>query len=399
VATALVISLSDLGSDPRVDRQIDFLRAEYRVVAAGFGPSAYDDVEFIELQRVALPRPVRRLKRLGALAKRILGAHERGYWSDPDHRRWRQLLGGLDVDLILVNDADMLPLALSVGNAVPVVFDAHEYSPTQFETRLLWRLLERPHVRWICRRYLNRVAGMMVVSEGIAASYEREFGVHGVVVTNAPRFEALAPSGIGKTIRLVHFGWPNPERRLGDTIDAVGLLDEHYSLDLFLKAGGSSHRHLEKLKERAAGDPRIRFPDPVPMRALPGVANAYDIGVFLLPPQHVHQEFTLPNKFFEYIQGRIVPAIGPSPEMARIIRQWDCGIVAADYTPAAFAAAITGTSPERLAQLKENVDRAARELCAERNRGIVLDVVARALAASSADEPSLPSEGGARASR
>jgi hypothetical protein len=372
--------MSDLGSDPRVDRQIDFLRTEHRVVAAGFGPSAYDDVEFIELERVTLSRPVRRLKRLGALANRILGAHERGYWSDPDHRRWRQLLGGLDMDLIVVNDTDMLPLALSIGDAAPVVFDAHEYSPTQWEARLLWRLLERPHVRWICRRYLSSVAGMMVVSEGIAAMYEREFGVRGVVVTNAPRFEELAPSGIGENIRLVHFGWPNPERRLADTIEAMGLLDEHYSLDLILKAGPSSQRHLEKLRERAAGDPRIRFPDPVPMRDLPRVANAYDIGVFLLPPRHVHQEFTLPNKFFEYIQGRIVPAIGPSPEMTRIVREWDCGIVADDYTPAALAEGIAGITRERLAELKENVDRAAQELCAERNEGIVLDVVARALA-------------------
>jgi glycosyltransferase involved in cell wall biosynthesis len=220
---------------------------------------------------------------------------------------------------------------------------------------------------------------MMVVSEGIAASYEREFGVRGVVVTNAPRFEELAPSEIGETIRLVHFGWPNPERRLADTIDAMRLLDGRYSLDLFLKGGDPSDRHLTELKQRAAGDPRIRFRDPVPMRDLARVANPYDIGVFLLPPRHMHQEFTLPNKFFEYIQGRIVPAIGPSPEMARIVSEWDCGIVADDYTPAALADAIAGITRERLAELKENADRAARDLCAERNRPVVLDVVARAL--------------------
>jgi hypothetical protein len=135
------------------------------------------------------------------------------------------------------------------------------------------------------------------------------------------------------------------------------------------------------------------------MRDLPRIANVYDIGVFLLPPQHVNQEFTLPNKFFEYIQGRIVPAIGPSPEMARIVREWDCGIVAEDYTPEAFATAIRRTSRSRLAELKENVDRAARELCAERNAPIVLDLAARALgeAASSAARPSLPSVGEARA--
>jgi glycosyltransferase involved in cell wall biosynthesis len=220
------------------------------------------------------------------------------------------------------------------------------------------------------------------------------------VVTNAPRYEELAPTAVGDPIRLVHFGWPDPQRRLEDTLAAMELLDEHYSLDLLL-AGSGPPGYLERLRQLATGDPRVRFLDPVPMRELPRFANAYDVGVFLLPPQHVNQEFTLPNKFFEYIQGRIVPAIGPSPEMARIVRNWDCGILAEDYTPEAFAAAIGGTGRERLAELKENVDRAARELCAERNRPIVLDVVSRALGSepSSADRPNLPSAGEARASR
>ena len=60
------------------------------------------------------------------------------------------------------------------------------------------------------------------------------------------------------------------------------------------------------------------------------------------------------------------------------MHEWDCGIVAEDHTPGAFAAAIAGTSRARLSELKQNVDRAAQELCAEHNRPIVLDVVASA---------------------
>jgi glycosyltransferase involved in cell wall biosynthesis len=399
MAAVLVISLSDFGTDPRVDRQIDFLRAEHRVLAAGFGRPAYGDVEFIELERAPLQDLVPRARRAASVATRLLGLHERAYWSDPDHRRWRRALSGLGAGLVVANDTRALPLAFSVKGGAPIVFDAHEYSPVEFETSRLWRLLERPRVRWICRRYLPQVAGMMAVSQGIADRYEQDCGVSSMVVTNASRFEPLAPTKVSDPIRLVHFGWPDPQRRLEDTLAAMELLDERYSLDLFLLVGNASRRHLERLKERAAGDRRIRFLDPVPMREISRFANAYDIGVFLLPPQHVNQEFTLPNKFFEYIQGRIVPAIGPSPEMARIVREWDCGIVADDYTPEGFAAAIAGTSRSRLAELKENVDRAARELCAERNRPIVLDIVARALAesASSADRPNLPSAGEARA--
>ena len=380
MATALVISLSDLAGDPRVDRQIDFLRGEHSVIAVGFGRPEYEDVRFVELERTAFSGPARFLRRGIRLATGLLRLHRLGYWSEPDHRRWRRALDGLKADVLVVNDAAALPLAFAVAGRAPVVFDAHEYAPSEFQASRLWRLLARPRIRWICRRYLPRVARMMTVSPGIADRYERDFGVRSVVVTNAPRFEELTPSPIEDPIRLVHFGWPDPQRRLEETLAAMELLDEHYSLDLLL-IGAGPPGYLESLRRRAVDDSRIRFLDPVPMRELPRFANAYDIGVFLLPPQHVNQEFTLPNKLFEYIQARIVPAIGPSPDMARVVREWDCGIVADGYTAEAFAAAIADAEGQRLAELKVNVDRAARELNADLNRPIVLDAVEQALRA------------------
>jgi len=50
----LVVSHSDLSSDPRVDRQIDALRGLYDVVAAGFRPPRYEDVSFVD---ISIPPP------------------------------------------------------------------------------------------------------------------------------------------------------------------------------------------------------------------------------------------------------------------------------------------------------------------------------------------------------
>ncbi len=388
MATVLVISLSDLGKDPRVDRQIDFLRGEHRVIAAGLGPPAHQDVEYVPLASDRRPGAADRLRGALARALRILRVHRAAYWLDPELRRQRRLLAGVEADALMVNDAIALPLVLSVAAAKPVVFDAHEYAPVEWETSRAWRMSMRPHVRWICRAYLPRVARITAVSPEIGSRYEADSGVSATIVTNAPRFEKLAPSEVGDTIRLVHFGWPDPMRRLGDTIEAMGLLDGAYSLDLLLITPESLRGELGELQRLAAGDPRIRFLDPVPMRELPRFANGYDIGVHLLPPATFNQKFALPNKFFEYIQARIVPAIGPSPEMARILGEWDCGIVAADYTPEALAAAISGTSRERLAELKRNADRAAGELSAAHNRQVVLDAVAQALSPAAAGAPS-----------
>ena len=72
--------------------------------------------------------------------------------------------------------------------------------------------------------------------------------------------------------------------------------------------------------------------------------------------------------------------IGPSPEMAPIVREFDCGVVAPGFTarrarsrpprPDARGASTT---------LKEGADRAAEVHNAERNRDVVLAVVDEAL--------------------
>jgi glycosyltransferase involved in cell wall biosynthesis len=380
MATILVVSLSDFGTDPRVDRQIDFLRGDHHVIAAGFGPPIYDDVDFVELDVAKLPRYPRFLLELGiAHGERLLGLNKRAYWADRSLRHWRPLLSWIRKDLTIVNDLIVLPLAFSIDDEAPVVFDAHEHAPSEYVSSRAWRLLRRRHVRWICRTFLTRVAGMMAVSPGIGALYQREFGTPSVVVTNAARFHDLEPSQVHEPVRLVHFGIADPQRRLGDTLDAVKMLGAGYTLDLLLMAEGRLQEHLSDLRRSVAGEPRIRFLDPVPMRELVPFANSYDVGLFMLPSATPQAEFTLPNKFFEYIQAGIVPAIGPSPDMARIVREWDCGIVAEEYTPEALAAAIASVASERLAELKRNAHRAARQLCAERNRELVIDVVDRAL--------------------
>ena len=102
----------------------------------------------------------------------------------------------------------------------------------------------------------------------VADRYERDFGVRSVDLTNAPRYEALAPTPIDEPIRLVRFGWPDPQRRLEDTLAAMELLDEHYQLDLLL-AGPE----LSGISMASGGVPRaIRGSafSPMPMRELHG---------------------------------------------------------------------------------------------------------------------------------
>ena len=118
----------------------------------------------------------------------------------------------------------------------------------------------------------------------------------------------------------------------------------------------------------------------MPVDELIPFANAYDVGVFLLPAHFPNQVHVLPNKLFDYIQARLAVAVGPSPEMARIVREWDCGVVSESFAPDDFAAALRRLDPATVTRMKANAAKAAGVLNADRNRDAVVSLVRSAIA-------------------
>ncbi len=202
------------------------------------------------------------------------------------------------------------------------------------------------------------------------------------MLTNAPPQSALEPSPVDRPIRLIHHGIAAAERQLELMIEAMDLLDDRFTLDLMLVP--SQPRYMARLDRLIAARPRIRLLEPVPQRSIVECCNAYDAGVFVLPPRNGNQLHVLPNKLFEFIQARLAVVVGPSPEMARIVREHDCGVVADDFTAPSLARALSGLTPERLMAYKLGAAAAAELLNAERNRGVLLELVAQALGSSTA---------------
>lgn len=374
--TALVISFTDLQSDPRVNRQIRFLSERYHVVTAGTATSGVPGAEFVPVEYRAKPL-AGKLRSIYQFARRDYDGY---YWRQGHILELMARLQHVRPDVVIANDIETLPLALRVADGAKVIFDAHEYAPREWEDLLLFRLFHQPYRMHLCRTCIPRVDAMTTVCGSIADEYERDTGVRSVIVTNAPDYEELEPSepvDDPAGIRLVHHGGASPSRKLGLTIEMMAHLDERFTLD-FLLTGGSGH--LEELKRLAAGEPRIRFLDPVPMRELPRFLNRYDVGVFLLPPTNFNYRYALPNKLFEFIQARLTVAIGPSPEMACVVGEAGCGVVAADFTPEAMAAALRDLDREAIRRYKQRSHAAASELSADRNREIILGLVEQAMA-------------------
>jgi len=369
VARALVIAFTDLARDPRVSRQIRALRSAHDVVAAGCADPQIEGVRF-----VACPRaPRSAIDKAGEAARLLLGRFETYYWGQAHVAAAREKLHEVRADVVIANDIDALPVALETAKGAPVILDAHEYSPREYDT-LRWRLLKCRYTEQLFRAGLPRIAGMMTVAEGIAREYARNFGVEPVVVHNAPAYHELAPTPARPdAIRMIHHGNAMPARRIENMLEVMHSLDDRFTLDLMLIPADASY--LESLKRAAADVKRVRFLEPVPMRELVRFANAYDVGLYLLEPSSFNNLHALPNKFFEFVQSRLAVAIGPSPEMAALVERHGFGVVAPDFLPLSLARALSALDVARINDMKARAHVAARELCFERSEEALLGLV------------------------
>lgn len=326
---------------------------------------------------------LRRARSLAHLALRKVISHD-GARDSLNHRRLaltgagRQLKGAR-YDLIVVEDLYLLSLANRIRNGARLVFDAREFYPRQNDENTWFRLSEKPERERMCRVHLPECDVVLTVSPGLADAYESQFGVRPHLIMSAPWFRALSPSDTAENrFRMVHAGIANPNRQLEKMIDIVGALDERFTLDFYLTG---SPDYIESLKARAgAAGGRVRILPPVAFDDIVPTLNRYDIGLYYLEPLAFNLRHSLPNKLFEFIQARLMVAIGPSPEMGRVVRAHDCGIVAESFDPGAMVAALSRLTTDDVRRAKARSHAAASVLCFEEESKKLRRLIERAMA-------------------
>lgn len=359
----LIIKFSKLENQPRIYRQVHFLKDSYNIVTAGFNEPRTGTSEHINIK---IP-----------MAK--YGLLDKFCWNFPLINTALTSLTGLGrqrFDLVIAHDPFTLPLSLMLAqkSGAKVLLDAHEYTPRQYEDQWIHRFFFMKIWDLLCRQYLPKTDAVITVCEGIAEEYKKIYGVNCEVITNASYYSHLKPQVSDKSqINIIYHGAVHPSRRTEDMISLMNHLDDRFHLDLMLVKDRS--RYFRQLTELAERHPRVTICEPVPMPDIPARINEYDIGLFLLSPETFSYRMALPNKLFEFIQGRLAIAIWPSPEMAKIVNDYNCGIVSEDFTIESMARKLNALSTNDIVKYKMNSHNAAGYLCAEKNRDMLLNIV------------------------
>ena len=117
------------------------------------------------------------------------------------------------------------------------------------------------------------------------------------------------------------------------------------------------------------------FHDPVKPAELPRTLNQYDVGVFWIPPFNTNARLTLPNKLFDFVQARLVVAVGPTVEMVDVVKQYNLGIVSAGFSVEQIVESLNTLTSENIATYKQNVNAAARELDFDKDAEVARSII------------------------
>ena len=364
----LIIKFSKILNQPRVHRQIHFLEEHYDIITAGF-----DKESNSQRRHINIKIPITKY-----------GLPDKICWNLPLINSTLKSKSDLNqhFDLIIVHDPFPLALGLMIAkkSGAKVLLDAHEYTPRQYEHTWIQKYFLNTFWDYLCKRYLPQADAIITVCDGLAEEYKKNYGVNCHVITNAPYFSDLQPQPVmDNRIKLIHHGVADSSRKTKEMIYLMDHLDERFSLDLMLIKTNTNHHYYQEILNLAKNNPRIFIREPVTMPEIANVLNNYDIGLYMLWPSSFNTYMALPNKLFEFIQGRLAVAIWPSPEMAKVVNEYNCGIVSEDFTVESMARKLNALSTDDIVAYKMNSHKAAGYLCAEKNKDMLLNIVEKLL--------------------
>lgn len=373
----LLICYTNLAGDPRVVKHYEALKDTYEVITAGVSPLG-SEAHFIQIREINFWDNLSKAVDKKPLLKTLFYPIIRGanflrfkvfnrfyflrYWDIKRISDYIRIKSKGDFDLIVGNDINTLPLIVTLsGVNTKIVYDAHEYHAEEYGERPFWVKYNRPLVQYLYSRYINKVGICITVGENIAKRYEADYHKNFEIIYNAPPYSQVKFSKVNPAdIKLVYSGMFGLNRNVDQVIKAMDFLPSNYTLHLLIT---NVTEDLHRMINKSGAGKRIKLHKAVALTDVAEYLSQFDLGVHLMASVNFNNDNALPNKYFQYVQARLVTVFGPLKEIELFTKSNGTGVICKGYTAVDLADTIKQLSPEDINRIKENNNRNAELFC------------------------------------
>jgi glycosyltransferase involved in cell wall biosynthesis len=284
------------------------------------------------------------------------------------------------------HDLAMLPAGWWIkrryGNTHTLVYDCHEHE-TETQNCKGWK---KRCATWLERALISSADAVICVSESIANEYVQRYHIpKPYLVLNCPplrRAEAKTPL-LRERLNIPHHhilvlyqGAMTDGRNLPMMLRAASTLAGKEVSFVFMGYG----KYSTDAQEAAALHPHIHYHEAVPSESLLAYTASADIGLLFTEDSCLSHHYSLPNKLFEYQMAGLPVIASDLPEIARVLRLNNTGILLQKPTEDSVVAAISSLSKDAIRDMCRGIDATTRVYNWE-NQQIVLLKLYAALAA------------------
>jgi len=263
------------------------------------------------------------------------------------------------MDAVCAIDLDtILPcLFISGIKSIPRVYDAHELFTEMKEVRSrsfinkVWTAIERFAVPKFRHGY--------TVSDGLKKEFFKRYAVTYTTIRNIPPLDA-EPLPIDTNAFIIYQGMVNEGRGFEYLVPAMKYVDQ----TLLICGDGNFMPQLKSLIHKQGLQDKIILKGLVLPSLLKDITRQAIIGINLVEKEGLNQYYSLPNKFFDYIQAGVPQITMGYPEYKNLNDQYGVAILLDDLDVNLIADAINRLLKNETLrnELRKNCKRAKLDL-------------------------------------
>jgi hypothetical protein len=369
----LILANRPLHTGPRMIREIETFKNDFEIITIGKTPLKNNQFKFTNIDELT---PFV-FKVINAIFRKLFFYN---LLKSPVelYPKIRSHIIQNNIDIVITHEPVYLPCLLRIKKTkeIKIIYNAHEYHPLEFEDQPNWLNTFGRYFSKIYSDCLKNIDLLINVCDGIAEKCKKEFGVDSTVIPNVALYSDIPiHDNMNTPIRLIYHGGVMKSRKNEEMIKVAEILGNSYELDIIAVALPSEKLYFDEITQLANKTSNVKILPPVSFNDIVPTINKYDIGIFLLPPTNFNYTHALPNKLYEFIQAKLAIAISPSPEMKKVVEQYDLGVVADDFTPENLANKIKELTRKDILFYKNNSLKASKIETAEKYQKIYLNAV------------------------
>ncbi len=231
-------------------------------------------------------------------------------------------------DIVISNDLDSLLCGymFKVNHGLPLMYDAHEIYPEQLPTHLRSDTWYQFYTQLESHLILETDA-RITVCDSLGIYFERKYGSKPFrTIRNCPSLRHLPPESIlnrkNRVRKIIYHGAYFQFRGLEEVLLASKKVPH---AEFVFRGIGKHEEVLKRIASDLGVNDRVTFSDPVLVDQLVSSASVCDIGLNPFISVCLNTEFSLPNKFFEYMMAGLAIVSADLIEMRNLTYEYQLG--------------------------------------------------------------------------